>query len=127
MIDDAEDKSKEKRKEKRVKMPYIIKYRQLSPPTEETGWDAVSPINISKSGICFYTMKQFQPGITFEMLVTNPVLLEERVHVATVIRSTLKRGFLYETVVSFEAMDENTRKTFYAAIEEYIRQKGEDA
>ena len=121
----ADNLNYDKRKEQRVKMPYVIKFRPQNASQGSGGWDAINPINISKTGICFYTTKQYEPGLILEMLVSNPRLLQESVYLSTVIRSrpSEKLKIFYETVVSIDAIEEDVKKSFYAAIEDFVRQK----
>jgi len=109
-----------KRRHERVKLPYILKFRSGQSKSHQH-WDAVTPINMSKSGICFITMEAFQAGATMELLVTNPILKEERVYECKVLRSTQLplRPMFYETIVTIEKMSDDSKETYFKLLQAF--------
>ena len=88
--------SEEKRRHQRVRLPYVMKFRSQG----SQHWDAVTPINMSESGIRFFTLEEFAPDSKMELLVTNPVIKEERTYECKVLRSqkSERRRAFYETI-----------------------------
>ncbi len=112
--------SKEQRRHERVKIPYVLKFcrREAGAPTN---WDAVKPINVSESGICFLTTDRFTSGTEMHLLVTNPMLAEERVYDCKVLRSGKPQDHsrFYETVVTIENMDDDARRAYLKMLESF--------
>jgi hypothetical protein len=112
--------NEEKRRHQRVKLPYVLKFRSLASNAPKN-WDAVNPIDMSESGVCFLTVEQFIPGTDMFLLVANPTLGEERVYDCKVLRSEQApdRSRFYKTVVTIENLDEETRKAYRKMLEAF--------
>ena len=115
----------DKRRHERVKLPYVIKFRSLESKLYED-WDAVTPINMSESGIRFFTLHQFAPESKMQLLVTNPVIREARTYDCKVLRSekSKNRGALYETVVIIEHIDDDAREAYLKVLDSFIHGHG---
>ena len=117
----------EKRRHKRVRLPYVLKFRSLASNAPKN-WDAVNPVNMSESGICFLTMEQFIPNTEMFLLVTNPALAEERIYDCKVLRSEKFQNHspLYETAVTIENMDDDAKKAYQEILKAFMNgTKGE--
>ncbi len=110
-----------KRRHERVRLPYVIKFRNLVSKAHQN-WDAVTPINMSESGIRFFTLHEFTPETRMQLLVTNPVIKEARTYDCKVLRSekSKNRGALYETVVIIEHIDEDARTSYLKVLDAFI-------
>jgi len=110
-----------KRRDQRVKLPYVIKFRSVDSQSHKN-WDAVNPINMSKSGICFLTVDMFHEGDEMELLVRSPMLQEERVYKCKVLRSiqSESRPMFYETVVTIEDMDDDAREVYEKLLKIFV-------
>jgi hypothetical protein len=93
------------RRHKRVKLHYTVKYRSTQSGLAEN-WDAVTPVNMSESGICFLTMEEYVIGSGMKLLVKDPVNNEEHIFDCEVLRSQKSpvRPMFYNTVVTIEHM-----------------------
>ena len=118
------ENGEEKRRHQRVRLPYVIKFRNLDSKVHED-WDAVTPINMSESGIRFFTLNEFTPETNMQLLVTNPVIKEERTYDCKVLRSerSKNRGVLYETVVIIEHIDEKAKESYLKVLNAFISQR----
>ena len=110
-----------KRRHERVKLPYVIKYRSAQSGSDER-WDAVTPINMSESGICFLTMEEFAVGSAMKLLMINPELNNEHIVDCEVLRSEKSpaRTMFYDTVVTIEHMTEEARDMYVKLLQEFI-------
>ena len=59
---------KEKRRHERVQRPYTMKYFSKG----EKEWNAVTPINMSESGICFFTADKYSVGEDIQFYISDP-------------------------------------------------------
>jgi len=103
----------EKRRHQRVKLPYMMKFRSAKPGASKN-WDAVAPINMSESGICFLTVEEFPVGDDIQLYVSNPLGGEELVYECKVLRCrrSKARSVFFETVVTIEEMSDQARETY---------------
>lgn len=103
----------EKRRHQRVKLPYMMKFRSAAPGARKN-WDAVTPINMSESGICFLTVEEFPAGTDIQFHVSNPLGDEALVYDCKVLRckKSRKRSVFFETVVTIENMSDQARKIY---------------
>ena len=108
-----ETDGQEKRRHQRVKLPYMMKFRSVQPGTNKN-WDAVTPVNMSESGICFLTMEEFAVGTDIEFYVSNPLSDEKLVYECKVLRckKAKARSVLFETVVTIENMSEEAKEVY---------------
>ncbi|MBN1870408.1 MAG: PilZ domain-containing protein [Candidatus Omnitrophica bacterium] len=106
----------EKRRHQRVKLPYTMKFRSNAPGSKET-WDAVTPINMSESGICFLTTEKFPEETEMQLLISTPLENEKLLYDCKVLRCTAckARSIFFETVVTIEHMSDRAR-TIYAKL-----------
>ena len=104
---------KEKRRHQRVKLPYMMKFRSIKPGAKKN-WDAVTPINMSESGICFLTVQEFPVGTDIQFYISNPLGDEELVYDCKVLRCTQSesRSVFFETVVTIEEMSDQAREIY---------------
>ena len=110
----------EKRRHERVRLPYVLKFRSLASNASKN-WDAVNPIDMSESGVCFLTAEQFVPGTDMFLLVNNPTLAQEKVYDCKVLRSEQApgRGRFYKTVVTIENMDDDSHKAYQKMLNDF--------
>ncbi len=103
----------EKRRHQRVKLPYMMKFRSAAPGARKN-WDAVTPINMSESGICFLTVEEFPPGTDIQFHVSNPLGDEDLVYDCKVLRckQSKARSVFFETVVTIENMPDQARTIY---------------
>ena len=119
------DNEEDQRKEARIKRSYYIKYRQAEPAPASEDWDANTPIDISKSGISFYSAKRFTVGAKIHLKMSNPLLYQECLYIGTVVRcrSSKKMPKFYEVAATIEANDPEAKEAFEKAIEMFVAQK----
>ena len=103
----------EKRRHRRVKLPYMMKFRSAKSGASKN-WDAVTPINMSESGICFLTVEEFPVGTDLQVHVSNPLGDEELVYDCKVLRcrQSVSRSVFFETVVTIENMSDQAREIY---------------
>ena len=103
----------EKRRHQRVKLPYMMKFRSAAPGANKN-WDAVTPINMSESGICFLTVEEFPEGSGIQLHVSNPLGDEDLMYDCKVLRckKSRNRSVFYETVVTIENMSDEAREIY---------------
>lgn len=116
------------RKDERIKRGYIIKFRQIDPPVESDKWDANKPVDISRSGICFYSENRFLIGAKLQIKMSNPLLHQESLYLAIVVRvkPSVKMKMFYEIAATLEAADPEAQAAFEKAIEMFIARQHED-
>jgi len=112
----------ERRSEPRIKQPFLIHFRQVNPKPLNDHWDIVSSLNISKSGICFNSIKRYEPGVELEVRISNPLTQTKSVFLCSVIRSddldpTRK---LSKTVIKLEGMSQEAQDAFHKSIDLYL-------
>lgn len=112
-----------KRREPRIKQPLVVRFRQLVPETDNPVWDVATALNVSKSGICFNTMRQFLSGAQLEVKISNPLLEKESSYRCKVLRSdpSLKLKMFFQTVLIIEEADEQARQAFHQLIEWHLQ------
>ena len=83
-------------------------------PGAGKNWDAVTPINMSESGICFLTVEEFPAGTGIQLYISNPLGDEELVYDCKVLRChrSKARSVFFETVVTIEEMSDQARETY---------------
>ena len=103
----------EKRRHQRVKLPYMMKFRSAQPGARKD-WDAVTPINMSESGICFLTVEEFPVGTDIQFHVSNPLGDEDLMYDCKVLRChrSTARSVFFETVVTIENMSDQAREIY---------------
>jgi len=113
----------DKRHYERIKLPYVIKFRSAEQDLLPQ-WDAVSPIDMSEVSICFFTIEEFKEGSKVQLLVTNPILKEERVYDCRVLRceKSMNRWMFYKTVVAIENMPDDARETYLKVLHAFLEE-----
>ena len=103
----------EKRRHQRMKLPYMMKFRSTKPGAGKN-WDAVTPINMSESGLCFLTVEEFPAGTGIQLYISNPLGDEELVYDCKVLRChrSKARSVFFETVVTIEEMSDQAREIY---------------
>lgn len=72
------------RRDPRVRKPLIIRFRD---PQTDTHWESAQTLNVSRSGLCFYTSKQYQPKAILEIRMSSIILQKEMDYTCLVVRS----------------------------------------
>ncbi|HBG60392.1 MAG: hypothetical protein A2Y03_00395 [Omnitrophica WOR_2 bacterium GWF2_38_59] len=116
-----------KRVGKRITKPHLIRFKQIDPVPEVDGWEVATSTNISVTGICFNSQKQYTVGATLTMKVSNPLMHMESGYVGVVVRSESSRKLanFFETAVKIEIEGEEERAAFYKEIEMWLAKEGE--
>ena len=114
---------RERRRHRRVKLPYMMKFRSTRPGAKEV-WDAVTPINMSESGICFLTVEELpvESGIQFN--ITNPLGDEELIYECKVLRCNRSktRSVFFETVITIERMPDQAREIYTKLLDAFSKE-----
>jgi hypothetical protein len=118
---------REKRRHRRVKLPYMMKFRSTRPGAKEA-WDAVTPINMSESGICFLTMEPLPVGSGIQFNITNPLGAEELTYECKVLRSrkSKTRSVFFETVITIERMPDQAREIYTKLLAAFSKEGNEE-
>lgn len=123
------EEEQNKRRAPRIKNPYMLKFRQIDPKPDSDQWDMSQSLNISSTGICFNTMKQYSVGAKLEIFLSNPILEKDGRYVGRIIRSeqSHKLKMFHETVVEIEDIDENSKEAFYQSLRVALEKEGNDS
>ncbi|UCD55287.1 MAG: PilZ domain-containing protein [Candidatus Omnitrophota bacterium] len=124
-----QEPGKEKRRDKRIERPCIIRFRQIKPMVSPVQWDVTTVRDMSKSGVLFYSSHYFKPGYELEINLKTPLLKGEISFHAIVIRCRPISGIKgnYETAVSTSKIDEGMLATLDKTIEFFIRKKRQES
>ena len=116
-----------KRVGKRITKPHLIRFKQIDPLPEVDEWEVATSTNISVTGICFNSQKQYPMGATLTLKVSNPLMHMESGYTGIVVRSesSKKLANFYETAVKIEIEGEEERAAFYKEIEMWLAKEGE--
>jgi hypothetical protein len=101
-----------KRHDPRIRKPLIIRFRD--PAFPDAGWEVVSSLNISRSGMCFLTMKKYAPGTELGLQLKSAELGKEIELIGRVVRSdsSKKVKIFFETAVNFSDIAPEARELF---------------
>ena len=107
---------------KRITKPHIIRFKQIEPVPESDGWEVATSTNISISGICFNSQKQYEKGAVLEMKISNPLLHSDSSYKGIVVRSqnSSKLEYFFETAVELKIDSEEDKAAFYKEIEMHL-------
>jgi hypothetical protein len=111
--------SEEKRHSKRIKPPFVIRFRRIDDSLNEGKWDSAIPHNISETGIYFNSTEKFEEGAILQVKMKDYRIHEENSYRCTVVRSELasKTGMFYGTAVKITGMSEEAKEGLHRAIE----------
>jgi hypothetical protein len=110
------------RRDPRVRKPLIIRFRD---PQTDTHWESAQTLNVSRSGLCFYTSKQYQPKAILEIRMSSIILQKEMDYTCLVVRSfpSQKIKIFYETAVTVLDMDDASRSAFEQIIDAALQRE----
>ena len=109
----------ERRQHPRVNGRFIVSYRVLS---EKDNIDITQTKNLSLGGMLLTTNRAFSPGTTLAIEIRlpfdpNPIML-----IANVVESSeIAKDFIYDTRLSFAAVDERHRKIISGTVDYYLK------
>ncbi len=109
----------ERRKHFRVSGRFIVSYRVLE---EIDSIDISQTKNLSLGGMLLTTNRQFEPGTKLALEIRlpfdpNPIML-----IGRVVESTeITRNLIYDTRLSFLAVDERHRKVLSQTVDYYLK------
>jgi c-di-GMP-binding flagellar brake protein YcgR len=109
----------ERRKNARVSGRFIVSYRVLE---ENDAIDISQSKNISLGGMLLTTNRLFQPGTNLALEIRlpfdpNPIMLIGKV----VESKEITRNLIYDTRLSFLAVDERHRKVISQTVDYYLK------
>lgn len=115
--------SEEKRESRRLKPPFVIRFRRVDAPEGESKWDSAIPINISETGIFFNSTEKFEEGTTLQVKMKDYRIHEENNYRCTVVRSSSssKFGMFFGTAVQITGMTDEAKEALRRAIE-YLKE-----
>jgi len=109
----------EKRKHPRVTARFIVSYRIID---NNDSRDITQTKNMSMGGMLLTTNRQFLPGTNLALEIRlpfdpNPIML-----IGKVLESKqITRGLIYDTRISFIAVDEKHRNIIAETVNHYLR------
>lgn len=109
----------ERRKHPRINGRFIVSYRILE---ENDNIDITQTKNISLGGMLLTTNRLFDPGTNLALEIRlpfdpNPIML-----IGKVLEShEITKGLIYDTRITFLAVDEKHRKVIGSTVEYYIK------
>lgn len=112
----------QQRRDPRVRKPLIIRYRD---PVVDSHWESGQTLNVSRSGLCFYTPKQYPAGAIIEIHMSSMILQKEMDYTCTVVRSipSPKIKIFFETAVTVQEMGEAERSAFEQIIDAALQRE----
>jgi len=115
-------RDEEKRHNKRVKPPFVIRFRHIE-GISAGRWDSAIPRNISETGMFFNSTDQFNAGAILQIKMKNYRLNEECEYRCKVIRSASvgNSANFYGTAVNILEMNACAKAALIKAIE-YLNQ-----
>lgn len=111
----------ERRKNPRISGRFIVSYRVLE---EDDPIDVSQTKNLSLGGMLLTTNRKFEPGTKLALEIRlpfdpNPIML-----IGKVIDSCeITQNLIYDTRLSFLAIDERHRKIISQTVEYYLKRK----
>ena len=116
----------ERRQARRIAHHFVLHVRQADPldPTED--WDISTIRNISKTGILFYSSRNYKLGSKLEIRL--PIAAQKKCTVWGIVVRSLPSNTIkntYEVAVNLSDIEEESRKVFYATIGFLIRKEKE--
>jgi c-di-GMP-binding flagellar brake protein YcgR len=109
----------ERRKHPRISARFIVSYRVLE---ESDSIDVSQTKNLSMGGMLLTTNRKFDPGTNLALEIRlpfdpNPIML-----IAKVVDSReITKNLIYDTRLSFLAVDERHRKVISQTVEYYLK------
>jgi hypothetical protein len=109
----------EKRKHPRVTARFIVSYRIID---NDEPRDITQTKNLSMGGMLLTTNRQFQPGTNLALEIRLPFDPNPIILIGKVIESKLiTRGLIYDTRISFIAVDEKHRNIIGETVNHFLR------
>jgi hypothetical protein len=111
----------DRRKHPRISTRFIVSYRILE---EEDAVDISQTKNVSLGGMLLTTNREFKPGTNLALEIRlpfdpNPIML-----IAKVLDSReIIKDLIYDTRLSFLAIDEKHRKVISDTVEYYLKKE----
>ena len=111
----------DRRKNPRISARFIVSYRILE---EEDAVDISQTKNVSLGGMLLTTNREFKPGTNLALEIRlpfdpNPIML-----IAKVLDSReIIKDLIYDTRLSFLAIDEKHRKVISDTVEYYLKKE----
>ena len=111
----------EKRQSQRIRHPFTLKFRAKG----EEGWNGVTPVNMSDSGICLLTTEPYPVGSDMEVYISDPLGKESLVYECKVVRceASKSRSMFYTTAVQIEKMSDYARLVYRKLLESFRERK----
>ena len=115
--------TEEKRQSKRIKPPFVIRFRRIDDIHDDGKWDSAIPLNISETGIFFNSTEKFEEGTVLQVKMKDYRIHEENSYRCTVTRSSSpqKNALFYGTAVEITGMTEEAKEALHSAIE-YLKE-----
>lgn len=111
----------ERRKHPRISGRFIVSYRVLN---EADNIDISQTRNISLGGMLLTTNRKFEVGINLALEIRLPFDPDPIMIIGEVIESTeVSKDLIYDTRLSFLAVDEKHRKVIMNTVDYYIKKE----
>jgi len=114
----------EKRRAKRIASRFILHARRLSPLEPKSDWDVSTVINISKTGILFFSSYNYKLGSKLEIKLTIPTK-KKCTCWGYVVRCLPSKRIknTYEVAVDLSDIEEESKKAFNETLEFFIQKE----
>ena len=112
----------ERRKHPRINARFIVSYRILE---EIDNIDISQTKNLSLGGMLLTTNRLFEPGTNLALEIRLPFDPDPMLIIGKVVDSQeIARGLIYDTRLSFIAIDEKHRKVVSQTVDYYLKKNG---
>jgi hypothetical protein len=114
----------ERRRARRIAHRFILYTRHANPLKPEGDWSVATVINISKTGILFYSSSDYKLGSKLEIRLTIPSQAKCMCQ-GTVIRllPSKRMNNIYEAAVDLSDMDEESKKALDETLSFFIQKE----
>lgn len=111
------------RHEKRIEQHFVLRARLA----DTVIWDVSTVRNISKTGVLFYSSRNYAHGSDLEIRIMNPLLGKEVTCFGKVVRCEplAKMSDLYSVGIEITNIDDMYIEAFYKTIEYFISKNGD--
>ena len=110
----------EKRRHKRIKQQFMVKFREKTSDNEDSGWDMVTTRNLSAGGVLLNHNKGLKQGSLLEMQVNFPLSEDPINCVGKVLRfKDVPLSPIVEMAAMFTEIDDKIVRLIDRAAEEF--------
>jgi len=120
---DKEPSFQEKRRHKRIKKNFILTYFELDHPKRKQEISQLK--NIGTGGMCFISVKKFEPGTRLGIELKTPYLSGTTYLEGKVLQSHTKvANMIYETRLQFDSLEKDAEFLLNELIEYFLNDQG---